>query len=397
MPINKKHFVYWLAILLAGLCILAYFGKPARYSAEELYDALEKFDSADSAVRRHIAAELPYMSWQNSKYEVIASLKKHLTDSNAEVRIKAASSLLHIDPKSRDLALSVLRKELDGQNPEMKFQAAEILLYEPDSRDLAIARVLKGIEDPDPEIKKYAAQRLFWTLIPRADSNELGAGKQEVITVLKRHLADENRYVVSAAAIILGTVDPASRKAVMPLLVQVFDGREYYGADFAIRLFHDIGPEAREAVPPLIKAFKKDMDESSAKFRYGYNPPRYYTYHALKAIGTPEALEFLKPYEQLEARLKKLFHPVNITVILIYVLFFLRGIILRKNGKKVFHWFLLVPILCYGGILIMNWTEPLDLGILYSGKFFIILAAIGFGPWLISWFVLRHRAAKPTA
>lgn len=251
-----------------------------------------------------------------------------------------------------------------------------------------ISRKLKYIDDPSPISRKtaitdlgilYEHERIGIT------DPELHIRKQEIITVIKKCLTDENIAVRRASMIALIRIDTDTIKGFMPSLIEILKDREEekYKKRAIAEYLKYVGADARDAVPALIELLKKAKDTLYVE-----------TYmDVLESIGTPEALESIKPFKQRQERRIKiitlLMKPwVEFLIALCYILFFLWSILLRRRGKKVFHWFIIIPILWYAA---NSFALPNALDGLVVRQIFIFFALISLGPWLVSWFVYREK------
>ena len=148
-----------------------------------------------------------------------------------------------------------------------------------------IPALFKELENENPAICAIAIDRLMRVI----------KNKEETTTVLKNLLKSERKVVRQGAAIGLMDIDPSLGKELMPILIEAAkDGSPKWYEMAAIIALRGIGPEAKDAVPAIVEAMNRHPD-SAVVYRT-----------TLRSIGTPEALEALKPYEQEQARRKKL-------------------------------------------------------------------------------------------
>ncbi|MBI4801471.1 MAG: hypothetical protein HY796_03000 [Elusimicrobia bacterium] len=97
-------------------------------------------------------------------------------------------------------------------------------------------------------------------------------------------LKSEHKRIRHAAAVGLARIDPSLGKELLPVLIEVVRNEgEYKGV--AVAIFGSMGPEAKDAVPAIIELINKTPESRYSSYR-----------EILKAIGTPEALEFSKHY-----------------------------------------------------------------------------------------------------
>ncbi|MBU2574759.1 MAG: hypothetical protein KKH28_11850 [Elusimicrobia bacterium] len=248
-----------------------------------------------------------------------------------------------------------------------------------------IPALFKELENENPTICAIAINMLVGTI------ND----KEETTTALKNLLKSERKVVRQSAALRLTTIEPSLRKELMPILVEAVKETPEYEI-IAASLLGDIGPEAKDAVPAIIESMKR-------------HPETLYTYlAALRFIGTPEALEAIKPYEQEKARRKKLIRPVSMLAdnrigsFLITTAFlglFLWSRARRKKGDRLICWPLLFPVFFWGIFALFPlMRDPFFYGLYGFGTCIglVIITLTALIPWLASLLWRKKHTAPST-
>jgi hypothetical protein len=255
-----------------------------------------------------------------------------------------------------------------------------------------IPAILKELENEDPLICEMAIEMLAVAI----------KDKESETTVLKNLLKSERNMVRIGAALRLVDIDPSLGKELIPFLIEaVKEGTPRYEVT-AISILRDIGPDARDAVPSIIESMKRHPK--------GWNA-FYYT--TLRFIGTPEALEAIKPYELEKARRKKLVKPISMLVDSTIGSFLMTAVFLglflwsrprRKKGKKIIYWPLLIPMFFWGIFALTSlmdqplMSDPFIQGLygfqIYIGLF--IITMVGLITWLVS-LLWRKKHTAPSA
>jgi hypothetical protein len=126
----------------------------------------------------------------------------------------------------------------------------------------------------------------------------------------------------------------------------------------------------------------------------------------LENIGTPEALEAIKPFRQKQAMRRKLVRPISIftdnRIGSSLMTLWLFGLVLwslarRKKGDKIVWWPLLIPMAVWGMCVYEPVTAepfPIEFQIRIS---FLIVTLVGVIPWLASWWRVRAQKRRKTA
>ncbi|MFH1619220.1 MAG: hypothetical protein ABIG11_04880 [bacterium] len=371
---NLKYWILPLLLLLP--CGARAIPKLPAQEMLNVQELLRELGNPDPAVResavlktRQFAAQLELGRYEASQHRARVSdaVKKLLNDKEKRVRYLSALAL-------RRLAYD---NEVD--------------------RNLPIPVFIEAIKDPQmtqPQVLTEVIKE-FWFLEHERGAGEVKARKEEIITALKGHIKDRDKHIRYSAAIALGEFDSnGTKNLILPVLLEILAD-----IDETILMFDKIhaasvcgimGPEAKEAVPGIIQA-KKEMESK------GWNTSSYT--NALIKIGTPEALDAAYGGRTLYIAARALsYHPVSdFLAAFFFGWLFWKSVKLRRQGKKVFHWLLIIPAAFYtlygvGNTFVSPDNNPDD--VLGNRTAFMVLASIGFVPWLLSWLFIWLRKWK---
>lgn len=380
---NKKYYILPILLLLCGTMSIA---KASDYEKLDVAQVLANLENPDPIVReeavqkiQRFSAQLELSHYEANKYydQVMEALKKRLTDKEKRVRyISAVTLKAHYMSSGQDMG--TILSDTKALN----------ILVTP-----VFIEAVKDKETDRPRVLEDIMHKLG-SLEYQEGAEELKARKEEVITALKEHLEAKDKYVRYAAAIALGELDSSGTKdIVLPVFLEALADKDnkiarYYKNSIA-NVCGNMGPDAKEAVPGLIQAMK-EADLRGWADDY---------IRALMEIGTPEAMEAAAGGwgALIMARILT-YHPVSdFVIVFCFGWLFWKSVKLRKKGKKVFHWFLIIPVLVYilNGIMHMSAYVGSEIDILENRQIFIIFASISLIPWLLSWlFIWRSEKRK---
>jgi HEAT repeat protein len=159
------------------------------------------------------------------------------------------------EPSYRGRTLSEWRRDLKAEDAEVRRKAALALAQmkaeaKPAVRDLAVA-----LKDTNLQVR-VAAATAIWRLGPIAKD-----AAPEVIRAYKEAEDEEVRLMAGYA---LGKIGTAS-KDVVPTFCEVLRTGESKAKRQAALILGQMGPDARDAVPDLIKVFDNKMDADASK------------------------------------------------------------------------------------------------------------------------------------
>jgi HEAT repeat protein len=192
--------------------------------------------------------------------ELTTALNAAAEDEDEVIRYYAASVLTphglererdELEKGSGGKPLDFWIGHLKHDNPNVRSWAA----YYVDSKDKAVVPMLiESLKHQDLFVREWAAHRL----------REIGSDATVAVPALVKTLADKEQRVRSAAARALSQIgrngniweDPELVEVAVPRLVNVLKEEKYHS--FAAGALGQIGPAAKEAVPPLVEASKKD-------------------------------------------------------------------------------------------------------------------------------------------
>lgn len=367
----KNRYILPVILLFCGATpALAQSSTRGKLDAEKIFAALED----PSALTRlgaalkvsHLSYQLNGSQFEASKYreQMITALKKLMADSEPIVRYAGALAL------------------------------ADVAFRDKTERSWSAPVLIEAVKD-----KTFNSTRILPPIISELSTrkNELGAGKEELIAALKERLGDHHKEIRYTAAIVLGEFDGKNTiELIMPVFLEALADTDkkvvLFYKDQIASVCGQIGPEAAEAVPAIIRAMKEA----------GLAPSSSYA-TALLEIGTSEALDaaaggrILRLLTQFIA-----YHPVgDFCIAFFFGWLFWKSVKLRKAGKKVFHWLLIVPFLAYTitsvaytGMALTHFTPSFPQSMLDIRWEFLVFSSIGLLPWLLSWLFIWRREKK---
>jgi HEAT repeat protein len=176
-------------------------------------------------------------------------IQKLLTDSQAEIRRSAATTLGGVRPAAPEL-VAALKKALGDQNSSVREAAATALgRMRTDAKD-AISALQLSLQDSQAEVRRAAVIAL----------ESITPGTPDIVTAVKARLADESASVRQAAVWALfrmGKPPPDS----LPSLLRMLDDAEPETRRGAVLLLRRMGPAAKEAVVPLTKLLSDAQEQ----------------------------------------------------------------------------------------------------------------------------------------
>jgi HEAT repeat protein len=229
---------------------LGNFGKAAKPARVALETTLLKDTSA--AVRHNIAWALGRIG-----PETISSLIVALRDSDLIVQREAANSIGLFKEEIARKALPELLACCTVKNSGVRNAALNVLiniLHESDTK--AAASIVTALDDPDLEVRQNAALAL----------SAIG-GKEAIpaIPILVDAIKQKgNKEVRRQAAIAIYNIGPDAHEAVQPLIHALADDDSDLRANAALAL-GGIGPQAEPAVPHLVKLLANQKEKSAAR------------------------------------------------------------------------------------------------------------------------------------
>ncbi|MBU2573273.1 MAG: HEAT repeat domain-containing protein [Elusimicrobia bacterium] len=281
-------------------------------------------------------------------------------------------------------------KGLSSQDGRIRLKASKAAekLGEEDAPAVAKA-LLKGDKDVYKEIASSLTHLPYWLMIKK-----YGDGRKAIVPALEQRLASKDPEVRYAAAAALGNIEPPLRKKLLPTLIEALQSDTLYPLSAAV-ILGEMGPEAKDAVPALVKAMKRE--DSNAIFFY---------HQALVNIGTREALRACKWYGMGRLIYKPYLYlsdkPVpNFLITFGFISLFWWSRRLRRAGIRLIHWPLLISVAAwiFNSITAVEGSREVGVpfGSLifspYISPFILIGTLAGLVPWLASVLYQRRRLA----
>jgi HEAT repeat protein len=251
-----------------------------------------------------------------------ARFAAQLKDADPSARLQAAQALWQMGGAEAKSAIPVLVELLKSPRPELRFRAALILTGRsvPEAKT-AVGVLIEGLKDPHARVRLQAAQRFLQIGAPEArdvaptlvdllrhHQRELGfqpamllgqmrpADLRSAAPALLEGLNDRNPGIRFQSALVLARIGRAETEAAIPVLINLLGAdknpprqpeqtpapRAYAEGSTSFRLqaaqaLMKLGPEAKAAIPPLVKL----LDDPQAAL---------FAALALRQIG-PEAVQ----------------------------------------------------------------------------------------------------------
>ena len=163
----------------------------------------------------------------------------------------AVSAAEPISPPSIDALL----KSLESVDFGERERALDGLSAQRDTAGSRLPELRERLRDPDQEVRQRAARALAALGVSEsAVTDELLAGMERQLK--NRYLDGPDPALTSQSALVkLGA--PA-----VPALVKAMEDPEYTNADWVVEVLARMGPEAREAVPALLRRLESDITEA---------------------------------------------------------------------------------------------------------------------------------------
>jgi HEAT repeat protein len=172
-------------------------------------------------------------------------------------------------------SVSELVRQLQSKDPSLCIQAAQALGQLDSLPQEARLALIKTLKHKNPKVRGYAAQAI-------------GVDKEAVPPLIEL-LKDQDEFVRESGAAALEKIGPDAKTA-RPALVHALKDKGMLVRFFAALALVEIDPTTVEAVDPLVEV----LNQKSGRAQWF----RHQAAEALRKIGTPQALEALKGYEE---------------------------------------------------------------------------------------------------
>jgi HEAT repeat protein len=222
---------------------------------------VESLKDADAFVRCEAAEDLGQIG--PAARPALPDLRRALEDSDAHVRVFAALALARIDAEDRQ-AVPALLAALTDRDARVRVAAASALAELPTRTGVAVPALLKALQaDPNEDVRAAAA---FAVGRIASEGTDVRSPRVDVIAALAKAAQDDKPYFVRYWSIhALRRFGPDARAAI-PALVRRLKAEEYE-SDLALDTLSRLGPIS---VPALCDALKvvKDRDLRSDIFAH---------------------------------------------------------------------------------------------------------------------------------
>jgi len=175
-----------------------------------------------------------------------------LKSRDEKVVVYSAGALGFVGPEAK-AAVPQLRKLLASENPSIRVHVADSLGNIGPAAAPAVADLQKALKDSDEAVRREAARAL----------GNIGPEAKAAIPALVAALNDENGSVTLQAAGALGRMGPD----VVPHLIMVLEDSKMQ--ELAVMILSDLGPAAKPAAGALAKlaaGFGKEISEADYEF-----------------------------------------------------------------------------------------------------------------------------------
>ena len=229
-------------VCLSGVWSLAIcWGVSSTFAADEISEIAQQLTSGSVEQRVEAADKLARRGM--AAVSALDALTRALQDPAADVRWHAARALSALGPEAVP-AVPALAKLLRDSDAHVRAHAASALgAIGPAARD-AVPQLTKAVADPDPTVRREAVEAL----------RAIRPGPKVVLPLLTRLLQDAEPSVVLRA---IDALSEFGKDAVPALIEALQNPRMRY---WAILVLNEIGPDAADAVPALVRVLQEDKD-----------------------------------------------------------------------------------------------------------------------------------------
>ena len=172
-----------------------------------------------------------------------------LGSEDAHTRAFAAENVGSVGPRGpREAAIPALMRLLEDPIPQVRRSAARALprvAPDGDRARKALPVLLEALQDPDENVRFDTARML---------GGLLRSGDKEAVAPLGQALTDRSLRVRHEVVDLLGRIGPAAEETV-PALVEMLEQQSLRPS--VIEVLGRIGPRAKDAVPALVAALKE--------------------------------------------------------------------------------------------------------------------------------------------
>jgi RNA polymerase sigma factor (sigma-70 family) len=269
--VRMRRIIFILAMLLF-MAIAA-----ATVYACEYYNLLERLGDKNRDVRSAAAVELSENVWNTQVYDI---LTKALDDKSPEVRSAAAEALGMIVAKTKGLSTKLLEM-LSDKDPRVQFQAMQALREVGFSSE-AVPVLMEKLNG------KYSAN-IYILADTICDVARLNLGwMDQLVTMLLDSLKSGPGYKRMEAANALGNLGPLP--GVVDALMQALYDEDFNVRASAASSLADLGEDGKVAIPRLIEMLTEERPnlptkEPDGRPRYQGDPYPIYLQLIASALG----------------------------------------------------------------------------------------------------------------
>jgi HEAT repeat protein len=229
-------------------------------TAKELSSELE---SPDPSIRAKAAKDLGRIGAEGQV--AIPALCKALGDPSAEVRVQASLALTKLEPKGNSV-VPALSKAVTDEIPIVRMNALLTLSrLGPDAKE-AVPQLVRALRDEKNLTRIYPFPRSVFEMSVET-LGQIGPDAKEAVGDLTKIMNTKEKDILKrvnvARAILKINKD---LKNTLPVLIEGLNSSNFEAWDQAIETIEATGPEAKDAVPALIKVLKdKDVGNTQTQ------------------------------------------------------------------------------------------------------------------------------------
>jgi HEAT repeat protein len=241
-----------LAVALVALASASVFAadKPEpRYEGKPLEYWVTRFQKAETDDQRKAAVEA-LIAFGTDAAPAVPALIEMLSDLSLDYRtqvIDMIDILAAIGPKAKDarpIIVKLIKDKKTKATPFDKSIAAIVAISTEPKDAVPVLIPLLDVTDVGGEA--------YWALC------EIGPDAREAIPAIRKYALKRIAAQMKEEKPYIGSLNTLHQLGpdIVPLLVELFDAHGGYGRDVAFRCLEELGPQAKKAVPALVKFLK---------------------------------------------------------------------------------------------------------------------------------------------
>jgi HEAT repeat protein len=186
--------------------------------------------------------------------DVVPTLIRILNDPTPAMRQAAIDALTGMSPKVHEVVPALSEKLKDKEAGIRLAAAAALLAIQGREARAAVPTLVELLAQPDIHHRRTAVGLL----------GDLGATAKEALPALTRARTDVDGGVRTAAAWAIAKIQRSeAAQAAAAVMMEALTDKDATVRKHSIRCLAQVGPDARSAIPALVKAFQEDTQEVS--------------------------------------------------------------------------------------------------------------------------------------